>query len=192
MDCSPQALLSMGFSRQEYWSELPLPSPGDLPDPGVEPRSPALQVDTLPLSHQGSPLELFLTLTSSLLGISSKKKIIWGVDKDFCTKISSVALFIFVYYEEFQANIRETSTTKLCISITQIYQFTALFASTKFSPIKKCSIILKQSQIPCNKPTYLYLNLLNISLKNMGLLLHNLKARITPNPCKSKWILPNP
>ena len=37
-----QASLSMGFSRQEYWSELPFPSPGDLPDPGTEPRSPAL------------------------------------------------------------------------------------------------------------------------------------------------------
>jgi len=35
----------MGFSRQEYWSGLPFPSPGDLPDPGVEPRSPALQAD---------------------------------------------------------------------------------------------------------------------------------------------------
>ena len=38
---------SMGFSRQEYWSGLPFPSPGDLPDPGIEPRSPALQADTL-------------------------------------------------------------------------------------------------------------------------------------------------
>ena len=38
----------MGFSRQEYWSGLPFPSPGDLPDPGIEPRSPALQADTLP------------------------------------------------------------------------------------------------------------------------------------------------
>ena len=40
-------LQSMGFSRQEYWSGLPFPSPGDLPDPGIEPRSPALQVDAL-------------------------------------------------------------------------------------------------------------------------------------------------
>ena len=40
MDCSPQAPLSMGFSRQKYWSGLPLPSPGDLPDPGVKPSSP--------------------------------------------------------------------------------------------------------------------------------------------------------
>ena len=38
----------MGFSRQEYWSGLPFPSPGDLPDPGIEPRSPALQADVLP------------------------------------------------------------------------------------------------------------------------------------------------
>ena len=43
---------SMGFSRQEYWSGVSLPSPGDLPDPGIEPRSPASQADSLPLSHQ--------------------------------------------------------------------------------------------------------------------------------------------
>ena len=43
-----QAPLSMGFSRQEYWSGLPFPSPGDLPDPGIEARSPALQADNLP------------------------------------------------------------------------------------------------------------------------------------------------
>ena len=39
----------MGFSRQEYWSGLPFPSPGDLPDPGIEPRPPALQADSLPI-----------------------------------------------------------------------------------------------------------------------------------------------
>ena len=42
-----QAPPSMGFSRQEYWNGLPLPSPGDLSDPGIEPRSAALQADTL-------------------------------------------------------------------------------------------------------------------------------------------------
>ena len=45
---------SMGFSRQECWNGLPFPSPGDLPDPGIEPGSPTLQEDAL-LSHQGSP-----------------------------------------------------------------------------------------------------------------------------------------
>ena len=43
-----QTPLSMGFSRQEYWSGLPFPSPGDLPDPGIEPESPSLQLDSLP------------------------------------------------------------------------------------------------------------------------------------------------
>ena len=43
-----QALPSMGFSRQECWSGLPFPSPGNLLDPGIEPRSPALQADALP------------------------------------------------------------------------------------------------------------------------------------------------
>ena len=48
-----QALRSMGFSSQEYWSGLPFPSPGDLPNPGIEPRSPALQTDALPSEPLG-------------------------------------------------------------------------------------------------------------------------------------------
>ena len=51
-----QASLSMGFSRQENWSGLPFPSPGYLPDPGIEPRSPALQADVLPSEPPGKPL----------------------------------------------------------------------------------------------------------------------------------------
>ena len=50
-----QAPLSKGFPRQEYWSELPFPSPGDLPNPGIEPRSPALQADSLPTELPGKP-----------------------------------------------------------------------------------------------------------------------------------------
>ena len=50
-----QAPLYMGFSRQEYWSGLPLPSPGDLPDPGIKPVSPALQTDALPSEPAGKP-----------------------------------------------------------------------------------------------------------------------------------------
>ena len=46
-----QVPLSMGFSKQEYWSGLPGPPPGDLPDPGIKPASPASQVDSLPLGH---------------------------------------------------------------------------------------------------------------------------------------------
>ena len=47
---------SMGFSRQEYWNGLPCPSPLDLPDPGIEPRSPALQADSLLFEPQGKSL----------------------------------------------------------------------------------------------------------------------------------------
>ena len=54
-----QAPLSMGFSRQEYWSGLPFPSPGDLPNPGIEPRSPACKHILYLLSHQGK----FITVT---------------------------------------------------------------------------------------------------------------------------------
>ena len=50
----------MGFSRQEYWSGLPFPSSGDLPDPGIEPRSPALQADALPSEPPGKPMILYI------------------------------------------------------------------------------------------------------------------------------------
>ena len=50
-----QAPPSMGFSRQEYWSGLPFPSPGDLPDPGIKPRSPALQAKALTSEPPGKP-----------------------------------------------------------------------------------------------------------------------------------------
>ena len=50
-----QASLSMGFSRQEYWSGLPFPSPGDLPDPGIKPGSPTLEADALTSEPPGKP-----------------------------------------------------------------------------------------------------------------------------------------
>ena len=56
-----QAPLSMGFSRQDYWSGLPFPSPGDLPDPGTEPRFPTLEADSLTWAT-GSPYEYYSTI----------------------------------------------------------------------------------------------------------------------------------
>ena len=50
-----QAPLSMEFFRQEYWSGLPLPSPGHLPGPGIKPKSPTLQADSLPSEPPGKP-----------------------------------------------------------------------------------------------------------------------------------------
>ena len=86
-----QAPPSMGFSRQEYWSGLPFPSPGDLPDPGVEPRSPTLQVDALTSEPPGKPhynMELDIKLGGSKqlhrevettgVGSSKKKEIAWS------------------------------------------------------------------------------------------------------------------
>ena len=54
-----QAPLSIGFSRQEYWSGLPFPYPRDLPNSRIEPASFAWQMDSLPLSHLGSPIYIY-------------------------------------------------------------------------------------------------------------------------------------
>ena len=57
----------MGFPRQEYWTGLPFPPPGDLPSPGIEPESPALQTMSLPLSNQGSPHFFYFIPTTMAL-----------------------------------------------------------------------------------------------------------------------------
>ena len=66
-----QVPLSMGFSRQEYWSGLPVPSTGDLPNPGIKPRSPTLQADSLPCASPAAKLSCFkscLTLCNPIDG----------------------------------------------------------------------------------------------------------------------------
>ena len=72
-----QAPLSLGFSRQEYWSGLPCLPPGYLPDPGIEPVSPvapALQADLLLLSHQGSPITYLSKIALNVNRINSPIK----------------------------------------------------------------------------------------------------------------------
>ena len=57
MDGSPPSSSFQGFPRQEYWNALPFSSPGDLPNPGIEIRSPSLQADSLPAEPQGKPTD---------------------------------------------------------------------------------------------------------------------------------------
>ena len=65
-----RAPLSMGFSKQEYWSGLPFPSPRDLPDPGIEPGSSALEADALTLSHQEKLSNLSVQFSGSIVSNS--------------------------------------------------------------------------------------------------------------------------
>ena len=65
VDCvARQAPPSMGFPKQEYWSGLPFPSPGDLPHPGIEPRSPTLQAYALSSEPPGKPKDLLICMES--------------------------------------------------------------------------------------------------------------------------------
>ena len=59
----------MEFSWQEYWSGLPFPSPGDFPDPGIDPGSPALQADSLPFEPPGKPLKWLRQLFSNIISV---------------------------------------------------------------------------------------------------------------------------
>ena len=74
-----QAPLSSGFSRQEYWSGLPCPPPGDLPNPGAKRRSPALQVDTLLSEPPEKPKNTGEGRLSLLQGIFLTQESNWGL-----------------------------------------------------------------------------------------------------------------
>ena len=77
-----QASLSMGFSRQEYWSGLPFPSPWDLSDPAIKPRSPEWQADALPSEPPGKPIHMltnWLILNSDLIPNAVPLYREWGV-----------------------------------------------------------------------------------------------------------------
>ena len=82
-----QASLSVGFSRQEYWSGLPFPSPGDLPNPGIEPRSPTLAADALTSEPPGKPY--------SKVPLKKEKEIM--VMRDICFSFHFVLAKCFVY-----------------------------------------------------------------------------------------------
>ena len=68
-----------GFFRQEYWSGLPFPSPGDLPDPGIKPKSPALQVDSLPSEPPEKPKNNIVGCRSLLQGIFPTQESNWSL-----------------------------------------------------------------------------------------------------------------
>ena len=68
-----QAPPSMGFSRQEYWSGLPFPSPGDLPNPGIELRSPTLQADALTSAPPGKPLNTRIQVLTAKISREERK-----------------------------------------------------------------------------------------------------------------------
>ena len=72
MDCSLLGSSVMEFSRQEYWSGLPFPSPQDLPDPGIKHRSPALQADTLLSEPPGKSCEMYTSMYMPMIIISEK------------------------------------------------------------------------------------------------------------------------
>ena len=75
IDSSPSGPPSLGFSRQEYWSRLPFPSPGDLHNAGIEPGSPALQTDALPSDPLRKPILKEISPKYSLEGLMLKLKL---------------------------------------------------------------------------------------------------------------------
>ena len=77
-----QAPLSMAFSKQEYWSGLPFPSPGDLPDLGIKPRFPALWADALPSEQPGKPNNCRRQVKTTMPYPKFKSLTLWSINRD--------------------------------------------------------------------------------------------------------------
>ena len=103
-----QAPLSMEFSRQEYWSGLPCPPLGDLPNPGIEPMSPvspALQADSLPLSHQGSHIIILMTQEKTDLEVMKQCGEKWAMGRNSGKLLVYGALLISCGLYEFHITV---------------------------------------------------------------------------------------
>ena len=88
-----QAPLSMGFSRQEYWSGLPFPSPGDLPDAGIEPRSPTSLTDALPSEPPGKSKATYIVANGKIFFLSH----CWIILHCVCMYGVCVCVYIHIY-----------------------------------------------------------------------------------------------
>ena len=82
----------MGFSRQEYWSGLPFPSPGDLPDPGIEPRSPTLQADALPSEPPGKLKQCIYSSGSVCPSLETESTFSWKMSQLITSLLRPTAL----------------------------------------------------------------------------------------------------
>ena len=92
-----KASLSMEFSRQEYWSGFPFPAPGDLPDPRIAPKSPALSGGSLPLSHLGSPHSGLRDQALKLTLLCFFSMFLWNWETVGKWLSMSTGLFHFIY-----------------------------------------------------------------------------------------------
>ena len=140
-----QCLLSMGFSKQEYWSELPFLSAVDLLSPKMEPISPAWQVDSLPLRHLGSPAKLNTSIHHSRILYDPPPRILkikakinkWDLIKlkSFCTTKETISKVKW-QPSEWEKIIANEATDKQLIS--KIYKQLLQLNSRKINdPIKK-------------------------------------------------------
>ena len=91
-----QALLCMGLTRRQYWSGLPFPSPGDLPNPGTEPRSPALQADSLPTESPGNSMQIQMNVL--VLRRTVLKYLGWQRCDTYTFQISNIEIILIQIY----------------------------------------------------------------------------------------------
>ena len=126
-----QVSLSMGFSRKEYWSGLPFPSPGNLPDPGMEPRSPALRADALTSEPPGSQLKDLLKCRFSNANVPINENIC-NQGKDLC--ILEIYIFFLLHFGKYCWSILWYKNISLLIYLVIIIPICNSLSSCYYLP----------------------------------------------------------
>ena len=124
-----EAPLSMGFSRQEYWSRLPFPSPGDLPNPGIESRSPALQADALTSEPPGKPPVTLIDNFIIHTVYSSQDRILSNIKDRQLSHIFVFACFLYTSGSSNQKHFLQLQRETEVLSIQQSYICMSLSAT---------------------------------------------------------------
>ena len=189
-----QALLSMGFPRQEYWIGLPFPSPGDLPDPGIKPESsvfPAFQPHSLPSESLGKPQLAVWSGNNLSLDLSSQKPSFQGV------LILNVVQTCSILHINTQSHIKSSSTTFPWQAFSQL-----AFLNFPGFPLNLCTLCkpctaltcgLKSFWPPCSMPVLQVIFCSRITAYQLhtsqtSKLLCPPVSRSTPSPTSSEYL----
>ena len=117
LDCSLPGSSSVGFSRQEHWSRLPFPSLGDIPDPGIKHASPALQVDSLPLSHLWSPSKSLIPVTTQGYGGSGDGRQLNSIS----WRREYLYIYIYIFFFFWNSSVRKTIFSSIYLFKWRMY-----------------------------------------------------------------------